>query len=134
MQNFCDFINIFITNHIISCFCCSLIFHYFTTILYCYINFRSSIMVCHFSRDICLFFWIFFLCFFIILICNCLLIILLWNFWNCPDFIINVITNQITSCFCGFLIFDYYTIELISGHQWFSVFFSGDIYLSLGIF
>ena len=45
----------------------------------------------------------FFRYFFIMLICNCFWIISLWIFWNPRNFISNLITNQITSCFCCFL-------------------------------
>ena len=82
-----------------------LLFH--IPLLCYYINLSPSIISCLFSGDIYLSLGLYFytfLYFFIILICNCLWTILLWILWNFFYFIGNCITNQITSCFCFFLI------------------------------
>ena len=43
------------------------------------------------------------------LISNYVLIILLWGFWNFYNYISNFIPNQITSCFCCFLNFSFWS-------------------------
>ena len=67
-------------------------------LLYYYIYLSSSIISRLFSRNISLFRY-----FFIILICNYLLIVLLWIFWNFFDFISNFVTDQIISYLCWYL-------------------------------
>ena len=67
-----------------------------------YINLRSSISFGLSSGDI---YFSLGISFFIILLCNCLWIILLWILWNFCDFI----SYQISSCFCYFLNYHFWT-------------------------
>ena len=71
-------------------------------LLNCFINLRSSIILCLSSGDRC-----FSTYFFIVFIFNCFWMILLRIFWNTCDFISNFITNQITSCVCCFLSYSF---------------------------
>ena len=83
------------------------IYYFFDILSLCYyINLRSSISFGLSSGDI---YFSLGISFFIILLCNCLSIILLWIFWNFCDFITNFISYQISSSFCCFLNYHFWT-------------------------
>ena len=80
-------------------YCLTSLLFFDISLLYYYINLRSSMIFCLSSGHT----YLFFKCIFIMLMFNCFETNLCWSFWDFHNSTSNFITNQITNCFFCFL-------------------------------